>query len=282
MDIEVLPYPILESTEITDTICRGSQIELTDFVRDMVDVEGTIIYFYREEADETFVLVGDNEAGNPVTVTPWYDTQYRAIAINEAGCPDTLDFKIYVVQMPQVWVTVNEQPTCDYPGSIIVTIIGGSGNYKYSKDDGETYSLLRNDTIFGLLPGIYTIYILDEASPCEPSMSNPVTLTPNSGLYATAWVLEEVAECSGTNGIIKLWADLGTPPYEYSLDGSDYESISVNSDSIIIPTTFAPGLHTFWVKDNEGCVAVTTATVGVKEGITIEFDTRDANCGEDV
>jgi len=281
LNVVVLDYPELNYTNEPDTIiCRGSQVELTHFVYDVNEAE-TVITFYREEANGTLVYVGDTEAGEPLEVAPWNDTKYRAVAVNAAGCEsDTLDFWVYVIHMPQVWATVTTQPTCTETGSIIVTVTGGSGVYEYNMDGGTNYNALGDGVISGLAPGTYTIYILDVELPyCEPSVSEPVILTPNSGLYATTSVTD-ASGCNNNNGVIKLWANLGEIPYTYSTDGVDFSN-EIPGDSTM-GTTFAPGTYTFWVKDATGCIAATTATVGTgTNGIILTLDKRDAHCRED-
>jgi hypothetical protein len=279
MEVVVYPYPELALAGDKETvICLGAQVELSQFFEVTTNTE-SIIYIYKKETESESTLIGSTEDGNTVLVTPWETSTYTAVAVNAAGCESNIvAFDVIVTPTLQVWANVETQPTCTEKGSIAVNISGGSGTYLFSVD-GTNFEPLQNNIIHNLDAGTYIIYVKDVHTPvCQISYSEPVTLTPNSGLYATSQVTN-ASGCGAPNGVIKLWADLGTPPYQYATNGVDYLNMPLDS---IVNTNFAPGTYTFYVKDATQCTAATTATVTAGEdAIAFELTTRDAICAKE-
>lgn len=133
-------------------------------------------------------------------------------------------------------------------GIITAAASGGAGSYRYSINGGITW---QNSGIFTVPAGSYTILSRD-ANNCVTSrnitVTEPALLTASSG--------NRDATCDGGNdGVITVSATGGNGNYQYSIDGSVYQSSRVFN--------VAPGNYTVYVRDNLGCSASFTTTVGL-------------------
>jgi gliding motility-associated-like protein len=121
-------------------------------------------------------------------------------------------------------------------GTITITGNGGATPYSYSIDGIH----FQNSNIFsGLAPGDYTVSLKDlNGKPAQ------ITVTVNSGcLQPISLVLSTTDEnCGRKNGTISVTATGGTAPYQYSLNGTDFQDEPVFSQ-------LASGNYTITVKD---------------------------------
>ncbi len=107
-------------------------------------------------------------------------------------------------------------------GSIAVGMTGGTGPYSYSIDDGTSW---QEGNLFGdLAEGEYGILVSD-ANGCMADTT--VYLYETTGI--TASVITLMPLCHGSaDGVITITADIGTEPYEYSID----DGMSLHSSGI--------------------------------------------------
>lgn len=125
-------------------------------------------------------------------------------------------------------------------GSISVAATGGTSPYEYSID-GTNFSIVSEFTDLG--PGTYTIHLIDSKG-C--SYSEDYLITEPDALSVTA-------DFNGES--VDLIVTGGTSPYEYSSDGTNFQS---ESNFIL-----ANGSYTFTAKDANGCVAETSENIVV-------------------
>ncbi|GAB5522952.1 MAG: hypothetical protein Roseis2KO_08240 [Roseivirga sp.] len=126
-------------------------------------------------------------------------------------------------------------------GSFTVTASGGAGTLEYALD-GTTFSTTSD--FQNLAAGTYSITVRD-ANACTSGIS--VTITePASALDFQDTEVTHVS-CEGqSDGVIRLQATGGLPPYYYSLDGAPFgESNSFSG--------LAPGTYSVMVKDANDC-----------------------------
>ncbi len=103
--------------------------------------------------------------------------------------------------------------------SIIVDANGGTGMLSYSLD-GIDYQ--TSNTFENLTNGDYTIYVKDE-NDCNSSEMISISVP-----LLDATVIPDHPLCAGeTNGSLEVFASGGLPSYEYSLDGSNYQSSAI-------------------------------------------------------
>ncbi len=140
-------------------------------------------------------------------------------------------------------------------GSITVTATGGWGDYEYSKDGGSTYQL--TNIFSSLVPATYNVKVKD-SNGCE-TIAQTVTITEPDVLTASS-VAQGVTCNGGSDGSIVITATGGTSPYEYSLNGSLYQS-----DNSF--TGLVAGTYSIVVKDANGCTTSFSKTVGTPSPI---------------
>lgn len=164
------------------------------------------------------------------------------------GCLDTIIVIVPAIGGPSISTTQTNGTCLDPNGSITANGTGGTGSLQYSID-GFTFQ--TGNVFNNLLPGDYTVTVLDDAG-C--SNSTQVTLTAAEGPSVTAST--NPISCNLANGSIIAYGTGGTPPYEYSINGTIFQS----SNTFL---NLAAGSYTLYIKDAAGCfstrsVAITT------------------------
>jgi hypothetical protein len=134
-------------------------------------------------------------------------------------------------------------------GSIDVTITGGSGSYNVFWVSGS--SIWHTQDITNLPAGNYTLYVQDAGNVnCSISQYFEVTEPDPLELSFLGKASYNGADlhCSNSNdGRVSVSVMGGTYPYQYTLDGSNYQGSNVF-------TNLAAGTYYATVKDNNGCM----------------------------
>ncbi len=141
-------------------------------------------------------------------------------------------------------------------GSINVTGQNGTGIFEYSINGGTTY---QSSGIFNNLPaGTYTIRVRDNSGCFRDTV---VTILQPAALSATIQTTN--ATCSATpNGGINIEANGGTVNYQYSINGTTYQSgaaFAVNE-----------GNYTVYVQDANGCTTQQNVTVNLTNDLAVQ------------
>ncbi len=156
-------------------------------------------------------------------------------------------------------------------GKITIYAHGGSGSMYYSIDRGQNYSLLNEFT--NLDVGTYFPYVHDQNG-C-PDSAEAVQITQPTQLEIAYVTKHDVEDCYGNNsGVIQIFAQNGTPPYQYSIDGGNTYQSDYTFNNL-----YAGEYHTA-VKDNNGC-EVLGDTVVITQPSQIQIDsvnTTDVSC----
>ena len=150
-------------------------------------------------------------------------------------------------------------------GSISVSGQGGTPGYSYNWSNGATTS-----EIFGLAAGNYTVTILDNNN-CESQKSYLITEP-----FPLLMDLEESDEhCDQMNGRIVADGYGGTPPYEYSLDGGNFDFERVFPD-------LSAGTYEVETRDANGCLTSDFVEIDNVPGPEAEIEDPDIlGCGRD-
>jgi hypothetical protein len=129
-------------------------------------------------------------------------------------------------------------------GSITLNGSGGVGGYQYSKDNGVNYQ--ASNLFNSLNAGAYQMKVRD-LNGCE-SVSSTITISqPN--LITTSSVDSSPPLCNGLSGTITVnGTSGGTAPYQYSRDGTNFQSNNIF-------TAVLSGTYTITVKDANNCTA---------------------------
>lgn len=148
-------------------------------------------------------------------------------------------------------------------GIITITSAGGVTPYQYSIDGGTTW---QSSNVFNVAAGPYTITIRD-GNNCTTTRSVNVT----EPTVLTAASVNAPASCDGGNdGVITINASGGNSVYEYSLDGTTFQSSNIFN--------VAPGTYTVTVKDNLGCTNSFSTTVGLTNTLILTKQTDPTIC----
>ncbi len=145
---------------------------------------------------------------------------------------------------------------CGKPnGSMTVSVASGTPPYSYSID-GINFQNINSFT--NLSQGNYTVTVKDITG----SSGTAVAVIENTG-GPRIFAIPSMASCSNNDGGITLSAIGGTSPFQYSLDGTAYQTGSTF-------TELASGNYTPTVKDANGCTAVQPVTVARDNTISVD------------
>ena len=148
-------------------------------------------------------------------------------------------------------------------GSITVNGSGGTPPYQYSIN-GTTY---QSSNIFNGLSGGNYIITIKDANGCTNAA--PVSIGSSNAPQVTA--LGVATTCSNSNGGIIITATGGVSPYQYSINGSTYQTSNTFSN---LPA----GAYTVYVKDANGCIGTTPVTINNSAGPIVTATATTASC----
>lgn len=233
---------LLTTASKTDVLCNGGA---TGTITVAQPAAGTAPYEYS--------LDNVNWQSSPVftgLTAGTYTVYYR----ESNGCSNSLSI---TVNEPST-LTATDASTAvicngETNGTITVTANGGVSPYDYSIDGGANW---QTGNIFTVAAGAYTVIIRD-ANGCTVSrnitVTEPAVLTANSA--------NTNASCDGGNdGLIDVAAVGGNGNYQYSINGTTFQSSNIFN--------VAPGTYTVTVRDNLGCTTSFSTTVGLSSNIT--------------
>lgn len=158
-------------------------------------------------------------------------------------------------------------------GSITVDAKGGTPPYRFSNDDGLSFTVASTPYTFtGLSSANYKIVVKD-ANECMTNTINEFVSQPTYPLSATVDSVN--VTCYGyNNGEITVNASGGTSPYSYSIDNGKNFTSSAQFDSL------SPANYQVVVKDSKGCVVYLTpiAITQPSAALSATFSHRDIFC----
>ncbi|HET6244646.1 MAG: choice-of-anchor L domain-containing protein [Bacteroidetes bacterium] len=137
----------------------------------------------------------------------------------------------------------------------IVSLNGGTPTYTISWSNAQSGTMANN-----LSQGSYTYSILDLAG-C--TKTGTVNIPAATGIQTT--LTGNIATCGHLDGQIKVNANGGTPSYQYSIDGTDYQSQD-------LLTGFGSGYYNVYIKDQNNCIVSKSIIINQELGIEANFD----------
>lgn len=171
---------------------------------------------------------------------------YNVTITDSKSC--TTSLQVVLSEWPVISITeVVTNVACrgSSSGAIDATITGGTGSgYKITWTAPNGFTAATED-ITGLKAGNYKITVTDNGSGCSVQKTIPITQPASNITLSTTKT--NVTGCSSL-GTISASGTGGTAPYEYSLDGTNYQS----SGSF---TGLYGGSYTVWLKDANGCTS---------------------------
>lgn len=163
---------------------------------------------------------------------------------------------------PQLSLTATGETCRGNDGTITATVTKGTAPFEYSTD-GVNY---QANPVFSVLPaGDYTITVKDALG-----FTGTATVKVNNVCIDVSSVATN-STCGNSNGGIVVAAARGTIPYEYSIDGINFQA--GNSFSGL-----AAGPYTVWAKDAAGKINSTAITINNTAGPQINATATPALC----
>ncbi|MFZ5941964.1 MAG: gliding motility-associated C-terminal domain-containing protein, partial [Bacteroidota bacterium] len=162
--------------------------------------------------------------------------------------------------------TVTDVAGCfgENTGAISVSASGGSGTYEYSLD-GSVYQASGDFT--GLGAGFYTIFALDNTG-CEVSLHESID-QPEELVVS----IEKTDAFNALPGEIIIHATGGTPPLEFSIDGTGG---TFTTDTIY--GGLSEGLYPVVVRDANGCLYQEDVEILNIPPLDVTIVTGDVSC----
>lgn len=131
---------------------------------------------------------------------------------------------------------------CQGDSTLLTAIsIGGTAPYQYSLNNGQ----YQNAATFAVGQGVYSVSIQDQSG-CF-FVSPPLTLAEPPALNAI--LVGNTAVCHGATNHLNVNTTGGTPPYQYSLNGSPFQNLN---DFVV-----GAGTYSATVQDANGCTFAT-------------------------
>lgn len=182
---------------------------------------------------------------------------YTVYVRDNAGCSNTATINVgQPAQLVATGTVQNVLCNGQANGVITITATGGTGALSYSLNGGA----YQSSNTFNVAAGNYTVDVRD-ANNCQVTVSN-INVTEPAILSATATTSNATCD-GGPDGTITITVAGGTSPFEYSLDGNNYQSSNV--------LNVRPGTYDYvTVRDAKGCIYVISGVVvGLTNNLTL-------------
>lgn len=203
-------------------------------------------------------------AQNSLTATGLCAGTYSCTVTDVNGCSDVMS--VTITQPQLLSATITPTPVSCFGlnnGSASVQASGGTIQYSYSWDNGQTTSLAT-----GIAAGIFSCTVTDNngcTTVATTNITEPTMLIANVSLPQ--------AICNGQNATLTSSGSGGTPAYNYSWNtGAAISAITVG------PSTETN--YTITITDANGCTATAITTVSVNALPDVSFSSDVvAGCG---
>lgn len=179
--------------------------------------------------------------------------------------------EVIINQPEEITATITPKAVSCYEGNDgelhIDQVLHGQAPYQYSIDGGLNW---QNTPVFDqLTAGDYTIMIQD-ALGCTAIM-DPVTISQPTPLAFTAKGSNETLAGANDGTISISDQQGGTGPYDYSLNGIDWQPSALF-------TGLAPNTYTVWMRDANNCTEIREAIVLPPGSITASYTLQHIDC----
>lgn len=260
-DVTIVEPPLLTVTAAVTVPLTCTEGEITIYPEG-----GTPPYFYFINGSTDFQTV-------PEIVVTSAGT-FDILVVDSNNCTATTTISVDEIPAPEFNVTSTDilcGGTGD-TGTITINVTNPNGNaIEYSIDGGTTFS---NASFFtGLAAGNYDV-VLQYTSGPSVCTTDPqtVTIIENAAISGTA-ELSAPFTCNGTGEITVTSVSGGNPPYEYSIDGVNFQTSNVF-------TGLTQGTYTITISDTNICTAVTnTITIDALNPPTdMDFTSTPVTC----
>lgn len=188
---------------------------------------------------------------------------YTVTVKDVTGCTNIVAITVGVTNSPVASASSTASACNISNGSITASGTGGAPPYTYSIN-GITFQ--AGNTFTGLAPGNYVVYVKDITGCIGTTL---ITVPPTAGPVVTATSLPTA--CGANTGSITATGSGGTPPLQYSIDGTTYQASNIFSG-------LATGIYTVYVKDANGCIRTTAVAVTNTSNLTLSASSISSSC----
>ncbi|HIB78232.1 MAG TPA: hypothetical protein EYO58_11630, partial [Flavobacteriales bacterium] len=168
---------------------------------------------------------------------------YTATVVDFLQITQTINFVITQPQQIKITYSVINADCAQSDGSIAVQNTGGIPPYSYNWSIGSTL-----DSISNLPGGNYSLTVTD-VNGCTLDTTIRVNVIGEPTLQVTN---VQNADCGTSNGSATVFASGGSPPYFYTWS---------NGQNAATANNLSAGTYIITVTDDDGCIAIDTATV---------------------
>ena len=260
-NVVIQTSPILLYDAANTIVTRASGQGTTDGEITVAFAQGTAPYQYSIDNGVTSQL-------SPVFSGLGQGT-YTIIATDAAGCSTASD-QITVTEIGPLTISniVPSNALCknEATGTIQTTVTGeGTITYEWTLADGSAVPVSNGtdgEDITGILAGSYILTVTDDnatvSSPAIP-IGEPATALGIQNVTST-----DITCNSANDGTIQIVATGGTPPYQYSLNGTDFQ----NGNTF---TNLQPVQYPITVRDANGCLVTAATPELLTEPLALSF-----------
>ncbi|MFN8153566.1 MAG: T9SS type A sorting domain-containing protein [Bacteroidia bacterium] len=188
---------------------------------------------------------------------------YSVTVMDGAGCINGTSVAVTNSGAATVSATTTPSACGSGSGTITVAANGGSAPLQYSIN-GTTFQ--SGNQFTNLAPGSYTVRVGD-AGGCI--VSTTVTVGSVAGPLVSAFGI--AATCNTANGILIATGTSGVAPYQYSINGTTFQSSNQFAG-------LTAGSYTVTIKDANGCQNNTTISVPNQLAPTLTLTSTPATC----
>lgn len=206
------------------------------------------------------------ESGNNTSVEICIVNQNIAVGGNDFALDD-ISFSPVLIEESSITIYVSEisgviatqtSAGCDGSlGTASVAINGGFEPYSYLWDNGET-----TEEAIGLSEGNHTLTVTD-VSGCATIVNVTIDAPQNPVVED---VIVQHTSCGFENGQLEVLVEPGNEPFEYSIDGVNFQNENVFMD---VPS----GSFFVVIEDAGGCSGAYQVTVDDSESVSLEINT---------
>ncbi len=187
---------------------------------------------------------------------------YNVTATDANNCTGTGTVTIVAPANPTIAISNQANPQCNQTdGSITVSIAGGSAPYTVTLNSAQGQPQTQNLSVPGsatfsnLGAGAYTVTVRD-VNGCEATQS-AILAAPANCCELKISAASTGVSCSGNDGSVTVSiTTAGTSPYEYSIDGSNYQASNVFAG-------LTAGTYSVYTRDATFCADTVTVEVEI-------------------
>jgi SprB repeat/Secretion system C-terminal sorting domain len=246
------PIALTISVAVTNVSCNGGN----NGVATITATGGTTPYSYTWSNGQTSPMQTSLSAGT-----------YTVTVSDSKSCSSTSSITITQPIALTISVAVTNIKCMGLlDGKILINPSGGTPPYQYSKDDGSTYQV--SDVFDKLAVGTYKLKVKDKNG-CF--IGSTAVVTQSLLLSIGTPISKETCSGASTGSIKIINPSGGTPPYQYSKDGGNYQNSNIFYGLSV-------GTYRVQVEDANGCTSFNDNIITEYPKITGKLSTVPIPC----